>query len=152
MSHTSDQVPEWVREWENRHPEQAQGRGNASQSTEQREERKRPGCLTAYLVLMLASASWSAVQYLLQGSTVRQAYPRAPEWFIPVLTVGAFVQIVFALGIWNWQKWAVYGFIGFALVILVVNLWIGLGVVSFLGLLGLWLLLYPVRPVWHQMD
>lgn len=114
-------------------------------------ERKRGGCLTAFLVLMLIANPLTGLYYLFAGSTVRQALPSMPGWVIPVLALFALANFVFALGMWNWKKWGVYGFAASSLLIFVVNV-IAIGFVpALLGLVGLVILAFLVRPVWNQM-
>lgn len=115
-------------------------------------ERKRGGCLTAFLVLMLILNPLTGLYYLFAGSTVRQSLPSMPGWVIPVLGLFALANFVFALGTWNWKKWGVYGFAASSLVIFVVNV-IAIGFVpALLGLVGLVILAFLVRPVWNQME
>jgi hypothetical protein len=115
-------------------------------------ERKRGGCLTAFLILMLIANPLTGLYYLLAGSTVRESLPTLPEWAIPTLGVLALANFAFAIGIWQWKKWGVYGFAGTSLVALVVNA-ISIGIPAALfGLVGLGLLAYLVRPHWNQME
>jgi len=115
-------------------------------------ERKRGGCLTTFLILMLIANPLTGLYYLLAGSTVRQSLPNLPAWAIPVLALLAFANLVFALAIWKWKKWGVYGFVGSAFVAFLVNL-ISIGILgSLFGLVGVAILAFLLRSVWNQMD
>lgn len=119
-------------------------------------EKKRGGCLTAYLILMLIANPLIGLYYLLAGSTVRQSHPTLPEWAIPVLGLLSFANFAFAIGVWKWKRWGVYGFVGSALVAFLFNVMSGEILVVLGGLVGVvilaFVLAFLIRPVWHQMD
>ncbi len=115
-------------------------------------ERKRGGCLTAFLILMMIANPLTALSYLFAGSTISESLPDLPAWVIPVLGLLALANFVFAIAIWNWKKWGVYGFAGSTAVALLVNL-ISIGILgSLFGLIGIAILTFLLRPVWNQMD
>ena len=116
------------------------------------EERKRGGCLTAWLILMLIANPLVAVYYLAAGHTVKQALPNLPEYAIPLLIFLGIANFVFALAIWSWKKWGMYGFACSAAIAFIINLTnLGVGP-SLLGLVGVGILVALVSPVWKQMD
>jgi hypothetical protein len=101
---------------------------------------------------MLIVNPLTGLYYLLAGSTVRQSLPNLPAWAVPVLGLLALANFVFAIAIWKWKKWGMYGFVGSAVVAFLVNL-IGIGILgSLFGLVGLAILAFLLRPVWNQMD
>jgi hypothetical protein len=114
---------------------------------------KRGGCLTAFLVVMFVINPLVAIYYLFAGGTVLAAYPGAPAWTIPVLIVFSLINTGLAIGIWNWKRWGVYGF-GVAVIgIFIVNMAIGVPILSALsGFVGLIIMIFLVRPVWEHMD
>ena len=115
-------------------------------------ERRRGGCLTAFLILMLIANTLTGLYYLLAGSTVRQSLPTVPAWAIPVLGLFALANFVFAIATWKWKRWGMYGFVGSAVVIFLVNM-ISVGILAaLLGLVGVAILAFLLRPVWSQMD
>jgi hypothetical protein len=116
------------------------------------QERKRGGCFTLFIVLMLITNPLTGLLYVLAGSIILQALPNVPPWAILLLTALAFVNFVFALAIWKWKKWGVYGFAGSSLVIFVINT-LTLGIVGgLLGLVSVALLAFLARPVWNAME
>ncbi|RPI94448.1 MAG: hypothetical protein EHM40_06515 [Chloroflexi bacterium] len=120
--------------------------------TVQPAERKRGGCLTAFLIAMLIINPLVGLYYLFAGSTLRETLPSLPEWRISVLTILALANFAFAIGIWNWKRWGVFGFAGSALVAFLINA-IQFGFVGALsGLIGVVLLAVLVVPIWNQMD
>ena len=115
-------------------------------------ERKRGGCLTAWLILMLIANPLVALQYLAAGGAIRQNLPNLPAWALPVLALFAFANFAFAFAIWKWRRWGMYGFVGSSAIVFMINLAILGAGMALLGLLGVVLLAFLLRPVWNQMD
>jgi hypothetical protein len=122
------------------------------------EGKKRHGCLTAWLILMIVANSVTALVYLLGSAAIRRSLPNAPGWAFPVLIVFSLFNLVCSIALFQWKKWGFWGFCGSSVVALVVNLSSGLGIVSILGgLIGL-LLLYGVLNIgkedkgWPQLE
>jgi len=117
------------------------------------EERKRSGCLTALLILMLIVNPLIGLIYFLAGSNIKETFTSAPDWAIPTLGLFAFANFVFALAIWKWKKWGVYGFGISSIVIFAINLSIGIPVIQALfGLAGFVILIILLRPVWNYLE
>ena len=89
------------------------------------EGKKRHGCLTALLIVMIVVNAGTALVYLLGSAALGEEFPDAPGWAFPALTALALANTVFALSLWFWKKWGFWGFVGSALITLVVNLEIG---------------------------
>lgn len=70
---------------------------------------------------------------------------------MPLTGLWALADCVFAIGIWKWKRWGVYGFIGSSLVAFLVNLMTTGFVLALLGLAGVGILIVLVRPAWRQM-
>jgi uncharacterized membrane protein (DUF2068 family) len=112
---------------------------------------QRGGCLTAFLIFMFIVNTLTAFYYLFFGDAVRSAMPLIPAWAIPVLAVACILNVVFAVGVWQWRRWGVYGFIVLAILIFVLNItYVGL-LPSLLGLLGPVILVLLVRTRWGQL-
>lgn len=62
-------------------------------------ERKRGGCLTAFLILALVVNPLTALSYFVQGQTISRMLPNMPNWVIPVLGVLALVNFAFVVAI-----------------------------------------------------
>jgi hypothetical protein len=120
---------------------------------------RRGGCLTAYLILMLIANCSTASLYLFATSLIRESLPDYPVWASPLLALFALANFGFAVALWNWKTWAMYGLVASMLVVTAIN-WLTLGL--FGGILGLlsglinigvlafllsWALSYP--RVWH---
>ena len=137
-------------------------------SMEESHPRKRGGCLTAFLVVVLVGNLWSALSTLLAGPI--PDFPPA----LPVVAVFlSLAQCVFVVGIWKWKRWGVYGFVATVLVGIAINVHI-FGVLEalppgeplafvlvikafqitlcLLPLIGLAIFLVLIRRVWSQME
>jgi hypothetical protein len=115
-------------------------------------ERKRGGCLTAFLILMLVANPLTAGYYVLAGETVRQSLPNLPGWAIPVLAVAAVLNFVFAVGVWMWKRWGVYGLFVSAALVFVLNTFIVGILPALVGIIGPVILFFLIRPVWSQLE
>ena len=122
------------------------------------EGRKRHGCLTAWLILMIVANSGTALMYLLGSAAIRGRLPNAPGWAFPVLIVFSLFNLLCSIALLQWKKWGFWGFCVSAVVALVVNLSCGLGIVAILGgLIGV-LVLYGVLNIgkenrgWPQLE
>lgn len=108
-------------------------------------ERKRGGCLTAYLVVI-------AIINVLVGALFGILGLQNLDWIILLGAMLTVVNVVFVIGIWKWKKWGVYG----------LGVTLGLGITAALismqfssavpPLSSLAVLIYLVRPVWHLME
>lgn len=109
----------------------------------------RGGCLTWFLVVIMAVNPITALVYFMGSDFIRQAIPTAPPWALPTLGVMCVANTVFALGVWNWWRWGVIGFCAMAAVALVINFTIGVPAQqSLMGLGGPIMLVMLVRPLW----
>ena len=127
------------------------------------EPKQGHGCLTAYLVFMIAVNSAVVLVYTLgrealRRQTVKANLPPMPDWAFSVLVVAGLFNLICAIALFRWRKWGFWGFCLSALVALAVNLSIGIGVIqSLLGLLGL-ALLFAVLQIgkenkgWPQLE
>ena len=121
--------------------------------TNQITEKKRGGCITAFLILMFIANPLMSIYYLMAGDTVKQALPSIPDWAIPVLAIFGLINLGLAIAVWNWKKIGIYGFWATAIIILVINLSIGFSPIqSLLGLLGPIIITLLVRPKWADFE
>src|SRR5574341_1846669 len=141
---------------------------------------KRGGCLSAYLVAMFIANPLTGLYYLyliafprimrpmFRVTGIRLRPPRVnplpdmmrmmarnglPGWVVVYLLIGlSFANLVFAIAVWRWKRWGMYGFVASALVILVINLQAGVGPHALLGLAGPLILAFLLRDAWPHMD
>ncbi len=116
-------------------------------------EKKRGGCLTAWLIFMLIANSLTALYYLV-SLAIGEGLPGIPQWAKYILAVGCILNIVFAVAILRWKRWGVYGFGFVSIVAFIFNLATGLPIfnpIAALGLVGIIVLVILVRPVWEYI-
>lgn len=121
--------------------------------------KKRHGCLTAYLVVMIIVNAAVAAMYLFASEAISAGLPGMPSWTFPVLILMSLLNVVFAVFLFQWKKWAFWGFVGTSVIALFVNLAIGLSISQSVGgLIGI-AVLYAVLQIgdestkgWNQLD
>ena len=121
-------------------------------------EKKRHGCLLAWLILAIVGNAAIAVMYLFMGDMIKQGLPNAPDWVLPVLIVFSIFNLVCAIALFKWKKWGFWGFVGSTIAALMINMYIGVSVQqSLMGLLGI-VILYIALQIgkenkgWTQLD
>ncbi|GMN10981.1 hypothetical protein MTsPCn9_27070 [Croceitalea sp. MTPC9] len=112
------------------------------------ETKKRHGCVTAWLILMIIANSFTAITYLFMGDVVLENLPNpTSKSMLVLLAILGLANLAFAILLFQWKKWAFWSFVASALITLAVNLSIGLGLgQSLLGLLGV-ILLYAILQI-----
>jgi hypothetical protein len=122
------------------------------------EAKQRHGCLTAYLVVMIVLNSMTALLYIFGTAFINRGLPNAPSWALPVLAVGAILNVVFAVALFRWKKWGFFGFVAISILALCVNVTIGLNIFQIIvGLAGI-AVLYGVLQIgnekkgWTQLE
>ena len=85
--------------------------------------RERGGCLTMFLVVGVALFVQLATMGLgLVTLPEGFANPNAPSWALPAAGVFGAINALLLVGVWFWQRWAVYGFCAMSVIITVINL------------------------------
>ena len=120
--------------------------------------KKRHGCLTAWLILMIVANSAMALFYLLGMQIMKEAYPNVPVWLFLILTPLGVFNLICAIALFNWKKWGFWGFCVSSVIAMIVNIFIGLGIgQSVAGLLGI-AFLYGILQIgkdnkgWPQLN
>jgi hypothetical protein len=86
---------------------------------------------------------------LLATGAIAQAAPGLPPALVATLGIGGFVNLAFAIAVWHWKRWGVYGLGISSAVVFVINATY-LGVLAAaVGLLGFGVLLLLVGPLWR---
>jgi hypothetical protein len=110
---------------------------------------KRNTLLTTWLIIMLVANILTALFYLFFNSLVASMYPSvAPEIFY-VYSILSITNSVLVIFLFDYKKWAFFAFCITALIAFVMNLIIGLDLLSTsFGLLGPVILYLIMRPQW----
>lgn len=123
--------------------------GNASAPN----EKKRGFWLTAFLVLMFIANPLTSIMYLTNPEIYVTLIPGMTVGLIYTMGVMALMNVVFAVGIWTWKKWGVFGFYGSAAIAFGINIIAGLGVLaSSLGLIGVLIIFLTTRSRWQHFS
>lgn len=116
-------------------PQPAGGEAEAERSVG--DIRERGGCLTMFLVVGVAVSVQLAVLGLgLAPLPEGFSNPDAPSWVLPAQGAFGVLNALLLIGIWFWQRWAVYGFCVLSVLITVVNLATGAAPLLALAKLG----------------
>jgi hypothetical protein len=107
---------------------------------------------------MVVLNALTAVLYLFFSAFILGTLPQTPSWALPVLGVGALLNVACAVALFQWKKWGFYGFVVTSIAAFTVNLMIGLNPLqAIFGLLGL-AILYGVLQIggekkgWTQLE
>lgn len=100
--------------------------------------KQRHGCLTVWLILMVAANSVAALGYALTAGASKHSLPHlGTAWTRPILAGIGVANVIFCIALFTWKKWGFFALVACTVVTFVFNLAIGLSVGrAFLGLLG----------------
>lgn len=122
------------------------------------EDKKRGGCLTAFLVVFMALMAISAVAGFFSGSN--GLMKGAPTWAIAATAVFRIAIVIGCIGTLMWKKWGVYLFAAGYTVLTIVNIFTvsgGLKTTSIIGsilalVIVIGILVLLIKPVWKHLD
>ena len=83
--------------------------------------------LTIALVLMAVHGIVAAYFY---GTAKMGAYPNAQNWVVSLMVIHSLMNIIAAIGIWFWQRWALQVYAASAVLALIAGLLTGYGMYS----------------------
>ncbi|MEC6823324.1 hypothetical protein VXS02_07750 [Photobacterium piscicola] len=100
-------------------------------------ERKRGFWLTAFLVFMMLTNLFSVFVYFVNPDMIITAFPKISLELAYLLGSVCLFNVFLAINIWMWKKLAIYGFYIVVIFGVLMNLYIGLGLIGSLsGLIG----------------
>ncbi len=109
-------------------------------------EIKRGGWLTAVLILMFLMNFSVSIFYFLNPNAIISSYPKATETLVYIMAFLALLNVIIAVALWLWKKWAFYGVAVNVVLAFCLNQYLGVSLVSSLGgLLGPMILYFLVR-------
>lgn len=124
------------------------------------ENKSRHGCVTAWLIFMIIANSVVALIYFFATEMVTDAIPELDsDSMILLLGVLSVLNVVFAVFLLQYKRWAFFGFVATAIGAFLINLSIGLGIFqSLMGLVGIGIL-YGILQIkqngvsaWDSLD
>jgi hypothetical protein len=71
---------------------------------------KRNLCLTVFLSALLFANGLTVIFYLFTGRRFVLTYPHTPDWLFYPWAVGSALNVLFAIFLFRWRKWAFYAF------------------------------------------
>lgn len=126
---------------------------SASEQDLQAMEKKRGFWLTAFLILMLIANPISALTYFTAPQLIRAAYPDATTGLISLLGLLCLVNVLLAVLIFAWKKAGVYGFYAVTVLALILNVFIGAGILGMIGgLLGAAVIYATTQKRWMHFS
>ena len=124
-------------------------------------EKKRHGCVTAWLIFMIIANAGTALVYLFARELIMDNLPGVSDSpiFMILLSVLGIANVIFAMMLLKWKKIGFFGFIGSSIGAIIVNVSMGLDIVqSVSGLFGI-ALLYAILQIkengvsaWDNME
>jgi hypothetical protein len=115
-------------------------------------KKERGLLLTSWLFLMLLINIGGALIYLLLGIFYPNLIPTIPSWAIYFFGISEILMVVFIIFLFKWKKWAFFALCGMAIIALIINLIIGVGFTSILGLIGVVILYLLLRSKWDLLE
>ncbi len=147
---TASQIPQ------NTVPQQPNLMQNAAQQSppvepaQVKAKKKRHGCLTTWLIIMIIGAVIVAIINLLGFSELQ-------TWQLAAFIAIGILEVVFVIALFNWKRWGFWGICALAVITVIINLSLELGPTAFSGLIGV-VLLYAVLQIggenkgWKQLE
>jgi len=99
-------------------------------------QKERHGCVTAWLIFMIVANSVVALIYLL--AMLNSEESPIPGSILFILAILSIANVIFAILLFKWKKFGFIGFVVTAIIVFIINMYIGLGLTqSIMGLLGI---------------
>jgi hypothetical protein len=114
---------------------------------------ERHGCLTAILIVFGVLTGIAAIANLAFYDRIAGNLPNAPAWASQgVLVMGTLGLLAVAalVGLWFWQKWALYLYVALALIVFAINVTLVGLFPALLGLVGVALVTIFVARQWQD--
>jgi hypothetical protein len=128
---------------------QAKSPSSSSKSASSQPKKERGIFLATFLILVIASGIIQAVLYVAQR---RQEAELTMPIILVLGIVHATLNVIAAIGIWNWKKWGVYLYIGSSVLGVIIGV-IAVGPIAFFSmLLPVILLGYLIAAKWSWFE
>ena len=109
--------------------------------------------LTIWLSFMLIGGIFSAFSNLLLGRAAYQLNPSIPLWSYTLFGIFSILNIIFIIYLFLWKKWAFYAILASAVVVFIVNVYVGVSAwLALLGFLGVIILYLSMRSRWKSFN
>ena len=122
------------------------------------ENKKRHGCLTAYLAIIIIANFATLLIALFDSETVERLTPNLPGWFNIASIVFSLIYLVCAIALFKWKKWGFWGLVIPTIIMTGINFSVGVDTgTAIFGLVGV-TILYGVLRIgkdnngWNQLS
>ena len=120
------------------------------------EEKKRHGCLTACLILMILGSVLTVLGNL-SAAILDAPIQIAPSWVYLTMAIGGILNMISFVAVFKWKKWGFWLFSITVLFVFCINLYAGANItVCLIGLSGVALFLGALfmgnKTGWSQLD
>jgi hypothetical protein len=121
-------------------------------------EKKRHGCLTAYLIFMIVVCTLGAGVYFLAGNFVAQGNPEIPAGLRPVFGIINLCMVGCAIALWKFRKWGFWAFVAIGVLGGILNTYLSHSILAFLMVPISLLIMYGILHIgkenqgWKQLD
>jgi len=113
-------------------------------------EKKHSVGLIIFLILMIALNSFTTFTYFTNAEGFAEVLPKATSGLIYFLGMMTGLNVILAILVFLWKRLGVYGFYGVSATAFLINIYLGVAVVSaLLGLVGAVLLYLLTRKRWQ---
>ena len=124
-----------------------------SVKVEATEKIKRGFWLTAFLILMVVTNPFIAFIYFSSPEVMIQLYPLLSVGLLYFMGSLAILNFLFAIGIWQWKKFGVYGIYVSIAIGFIINLYLGVGIRgSSFGLIGVVIIYLTTKKIWAKFS
>jgi hypothetical protein len=122
-----------------------------SEQIESVPNKKNEGCLSGYHIATVFINFLTTFLYLFGSLALISDIPALPVIVLYLLGALSLAEMGFAISIWQWKKWGVYGLFISSLIVLTLNIFLGVALpIIFTGVLVLVVLVLLVFPLWHH--
>jgi hypothetical protein len=121
------------------------------------EEKKRHGCLTAWLVLIIIFDLIFVALYFFFSEFLVQSRPSLPLWSMPAMVILVLFDLACVIALFRWKRWGFWGMCCVTNLAAAVNIALGMRIdiilEGFIGIIVVFILLQiGKKSGWEQLD
>jgi len=118
------------------------------------EPKNRSGCLTVMIVSWMVFSLPAAIMYFSNKYIlIYNLLPRMPHSSMYSMGLFSLAQFVFAIAIFNWKKWGLYGFIILSSMTFILNVAWGIPFLYLIStIIGYVIMYFLLRPAWKYFE